>query len=488
MVLLAAAAFLFGTPMVVDASVVMTEVAWMGGAASANHEWIELYNNGSSDVAVDGWTVADGANLLITLSGTIGAGQYAVLERTSDASAPGSAFLVYAGALVNTGATLTLRRGDGQIEDRVVGGENWQLIGGDNVSKQTAQYDGSSWRTASPTPGSGAAVSNVTETPVTPPVSSTNTTTVVTKEVLEGETIVATRNKSRSATTPLPKSTAPLELSIGGQEVMYVNQPVTFSAVPKGVSKAIAASLEERWNFGDLTMATGSKVTHTYTHPGTYIVVVQARFGKHDVVARKEVVVLPVRLSLTKDSDGELLLQNDSIYDVDVSGYRVKVGKETLNFPPLSFVAAKQAVPLGVKVATDEVVLFDFRQRVIARLGVGALEESGMTEKEVVFDTKSNISVSEVDAENSPPVILQAVGREEFVGEVDLDEVPTETLALEELSLTPALPIAMSNATESVVEKFDSMSKNGRWPYGAVALVVLGMLLVVWWPRPGRLG
>ena len=81
-------------PVNAQAAVTFSEIAWMGGEDSANDEWIELYNSGSDLVSVDGWTISDGMNLDIELSGSIGAGSYAVLERTDDSSAPGGAFLV----------------------------------------------------------------------------------------------------------------------------------------------------------------------------------------------------------------------------------------------------------------------------------------------------------------------------------------------------------------------------------------------------------
>jgi len=74
------------------AAVIINEIAWMGNAVSANDEWIELYNPSGSAAAVDGWKVSDGMSLEITLAGVIESGEYAVLERTDDDSAPGTAF------------------------------------------------------------------------------------------------------------------------------------------------------------------------------------------------------------------------------------------------------------------------------------------------------------------------------------------------------------------------------------------------------------
>ncbi len=52
--------------------VVISEVAWMGTTYSYNDEWIELYNNTSSDVSLDGWTLsATDGTPVISLSGTV---------------------------------------------------------------------------------------------------------------------------------------------------------------------------------------------------------------------------------------------------------------------------------------------------------------------------------------------------------------------------------------------------------------------------------
>jgi hypothetical protein len=123
-------------PLSTQASVIINEIAWMGDTESANHEWIELYNSGE-EVVVDGWILSDGANLGINLLGTIPASSHVVLERSSEESSPASAFLIYTGALVNTGATLILKNANGEIMDQVAGGENWQEVGGDNTNKDT---------------------------------------------------------------------------------------------------------------------------------------------------------------------------------------------------------------------------------------------------------------------------------------------------------------------------------------------------------------
>jgi hypothetical protein len=147
------AAGLLALPLLTHASVCINEIAWMGTATSSFDEWLELYNDGSTATRLDGWTLTDSGSLSIILTGTLAPHAYAVLERTNDDSAPGKAFLIYTGALSNSGKTLTLTNTRGTVEDEVVGGANWKNIGGDNSTKHTAQRTDSGWVTAPPTPG-----------------------------------------------------------------------------------------------------------------------------------------------------------------------------------------------------------------------------------------------------------------------------------------------------------------------------------------------
>ncbi|MCA0971449.1 phospholipase D-like domain-containing protein [Halobacillus litoralis] len=136
-------------------SVVISEVAWMGTGSSYNDEWMELHNTTSSDISIEGWTLnAEDGTPSITLSGTIPAGGYYLLERTDDTTLPGmEADLVYAGSLSNSGEHLKLVQGT-QVIDSV---DAWYA--GDNETKATmermdvegAGTSSSSWATSTNT-------------------------------------------------------------------------------------------------------------------------------------------------------------------------------------------------------------------------------------------------------------------------------------------------------------------------------------------------
>ncbi|WP_227551664.1 phospholipase D-like domain-containing protein [Metabacillus sediminilitoris] len=134
-------------------NVVINEIAWMGTSIDYNDEWIELYNNSGSPVVLDGWKLntADGTPS-ITLSGTIPAYGYYLLERTDDQAVSGiAADLIYSGALSNTGEQLKLIDLAGSVIDEV---DTWYA--GDNTAKATMEridpnvggISSSNWATA----------------------------------------------------------------------------------------------------------------------------------------------------------------------------------------------------------------------------------------------------------------------------------------------------------------------------------------------------
>ncbi len=109
-------------------------MAWGGTAASSSDEWIELYNTTGSPIDLTGWKLysADGTPPTITLSGTIPAYGYFLLERTDDnAVKDTSADQIYGNdgtswALSNSGETLFLEDPSGTIIDTANGnGDDW---------------------------------------------------------------------------------------------------------------------------------------------------------------------------------------------------------------------------------------------------------------------------------------------------------------------------------------------------------------------------
>ena len=142
------------TALAASSDVIINEIAWMGTTVSANDEWLELFNNTTGPIILDGWILKSAdEKLKINLKGVISARGFYLLERTDDTTVPNiTADLIYKGALSNTGEDLKLYDNLNNLIDGVACSTKW--ITGDNATKQTmeafrqAQDNNREWQTS----------------------------------------------------------------------------------------------------------------------------------------------------------------------------------------------------------------------------------------------------------------------------------------------------------------------------------------------------
>jgi hypothetical protein len=350
---------LFLLPQYVDA-VVISEIAWMGTVADANDEWIELHNRGDA-VDVTGWTLRDGDAITITLSGTIGSGAFALLERSDDSSVPSVvAFQTYVGALSNAGETLTLRTADGTVIDQVMGGDGWTHVGGNNTTKETPQRGVTdTWVTAAPTPGQ----ENISS-PGSSGGGSSGTSTVTRSS--------SHRNIQPASRPAISRTAETLSLSIQAPQVVYVGQPVTFTAESQGSVPTVRKSLIHHWNFGDTFTEKGESVTHAFAYAGEYVVVAESRYKEQAVYARHDIAVIPLTLTLARGTQGEIVLRNASAHEMDIGGFTIQ-GEKTFVFPKLTILKAGGVLsvpPARIGTNAGVVTVHDPAHTAVATLGM----------------------------------------------------------------------------------------------------------------------
>ncbi len=111
----------------VSTDVVIHEVCWTGTQASSADEWIELKNNLGRAVLLSGWRlVAEDGVPAVTLSGTLAAQGFVLLERTDDSTVVDvPADVLFTGTLENSGETLYLFDSSGRLIDSVECGGGW---------------------------------------------------------------------------------------------------------------------------------------------------------------------------------------------------------------------------------------------------------------------------------------------------------------------------------------------------------------------------
>ncbi len=395
-------------PTMVNAQMVLNEVAWMGSATDANNEWIELLNTSADAVDVTDWTIDDGNTLHIVLNGSVSGDAVALLERTDDESVGGvSAFHIYTGALSNSGATLTLRNKNGEIIDQVVGGEGWQQIGGDNITKETPQRVSSGWVTKPATPG----VKNSTgDTQASSPEPKS--------ENDQQKKVSGSTSKAPVRTTPTYSGV--LELQIRAPEIAYVNQKITFDVVPEGVGPTIKNSLAYTWNFGDTYTASRKESTHIFEYPGEYVIMVGAKFGSQSAMARHEITVLPVSFSLARTEEGNLLITNNAPKEVDLGGFQL-AGDASFTFPPFTILKPKGTLTIAkdrARVLGENIQLRDTEKMQVVALAPSHAPSSVVPYNRVAYAVPANDTRSALD-EKIPD--MTTVHAEELV----VETIPT---------------------------------------------------------------
>ena len=421
-------------PASANAAVYFTEIAWMGSSESANHEWIELYNDGGP-VNVDGWQITDNNNLSIELEGTIPAGSFVVLERSSDSSAAGSAFMIYTGSLVNSGTTLRLSRGNGSISDQVSGGTDWQNIGGNNETKETAQYTTGGWVTGVATPGSAWNGQTVDQ-------SDDDEDGEDDRVVLPRN--IASPNSGRNSSVDLTLPEVSLQLDIKAPQTGYVNQPINFTADAYGIGENLINSLSYDWNFGNGDTAKLEGPEYVFRHPGKYVVTLYANYKRQEQVAKHEITILPILLSLGTNRQGDITINNESKYEVDLSNYLLK-GVDTFAMPPRTFLLPSQSIVIDKKHVggSDEslVIIYDAEGVAIDMLAPANVHTLAASSKPAIVDLSPTPMISAVStnrpvvatgenqqfafatqkvAKDSPPVI---VDRESVEPETEFDQI-----------------------------------------------------------------
>jgi len=119
--------------------VIINEIAWMGTEGSVNDEWIELYNNSSSSIDLNGWEIiSNDKTPNIFLKNRIPAKGFFILERTNDTTLPKiKSDLIYKGNLSNNGEHLKLTDNNKKIIDEIDCSKKWFF--GDNEVKKTME-------------------------------------------------------------------------------------------------------------------------------------------------------------------------------------------------------------------------------------------------------------------------------------------------------------------------------------------------------------
>lgn len=336
-------------PKISHADLIINEIMYNPDGTDSGREWVEVYNTGNNDIDLSTYKLLEnGVNHKISPvnegdSAIVGANKYAIIADNPekfllDYSKTGL-LLDSAFSLNNTGEIIELIDFNGSSIDGVNYVTDWGADGNGN----SLQFNGDSWIPADPTPF--AENIKIAE--------NEQSDSSAENDGNSGDTQSNSSQSDSSHNSVEPLSNLdvnnPLEISAGRDRIGFINSPVDFLAAQNIDSRKTKFD----WSFGDGGSGSGPKNTHTYSHPGLYNVVLNARNQENEAVSRNKVVIREPELLIMLKTSGKLvdiMFKNLSDFEVNIGFYKIFVenfGQEsTFVVPRDTIIDSKQTITI----------------------------------------------------------------------------------------------------------------------------------------------
>lgn len=319
-ILLAAAAPAF-------AGVVITEIMYdLDGLSDTGREWIEIQNNGSSQIDLAGWKLFEAnTNHGITAAGSqtfvLPAGAYAVIADNvekflADWPSFSGTFFDSLFSLSNTGEALALRNSELADSDAVTYSSDWGAQG----DGKSLQKIGGGWVAALPTPGFGP----VGEEPTQQTAGSSG-----------GEV----SNTGVGVPLEMSESVSKIKAGAGADRTVLAGAEVVFEGSADGFTDATADKIRFHWNFGNGKTGEGNKVAHVFSFPGTYEVFLTVSFAGVSASDSVKITAVENPVVVSEIKYGKFIeIYNASPRKIDFSKFGLSfAGAQPFYFPDGTF-------------------------------------------------------------------------------------------------------------------------------------------------------
>ncbi len=445
-------------PAGVFAEVTISEIMYDLEGTDTDREWVELYNGGSAAVDITGWKINDGSNHVLNEppkngsvgSMTISPGGYLVLAAdapTFTAMYPSvSNVLDTVLSLNNTGDTISLINAEGATIDSITYSKETGAAGDGNSLHRGS--GGSTLTPGAPSPGSGT---------IPPAVSSgssshnSNTSSGSSSSNSSG----GGTQKSESNSSTAPKFT----ISLGKDRTVIAGTNVQFEATAQNSEKKRIDGATFAWSFGDGGKgAEGANVSHQFTYPGRYIVVLNAGYQEESATARIVVEAIAADIAFLVFSDGGVSIENKARMELDLSLWKVRDQGKTFTVPANTIVLPGASIRL----APQTLGFFVGSKPELLSPNEALIFHPGETKQEVVAtqSSASRAQVADVKKESPRPIVRAAKEKPKVE--------PESTDVVEEASA----PVQNSDTQAAVAAS--AWEGNLMWWGGAGAVALLG--------------
>lgn len=451
-------------PTRVDAGLIINEILYDAPGTDTDHEWVEIYNDSSDAISIEGFKFNDGANHGLNappINGGVGSlsvpgNGYVVLA--ANASVFKSDYPSFSGTLIDTvmalaneGDTLSLVDSNNDVIDTVTYGKSQ---GGAGDGNSLGSF-GSALAPGTPTPGR----------------ENTRTTTSANQEEEEEVSEI-----EKDQEVPLPVFSGTIIV----KDPITAGVPTQFSTIIVNPERKIVLPGKYVWNFGDGTVYEyfdGLPFLHTYNDPGEYVVYFEYYKSKGaftpDVIIKKNISVSEggmVISSLGTPLDPKVEISNTTSFDTDMSSWKIISGANSYAFPKNTIVMRNKKILLRPSILG------------FSPLGVvNLVHPSGLiaSTKNIFFIPPEYVEVS--TAKNSSSVISSSsdsLSKSSVTSEL-ISSGPVDPV---ESSIEPIVPLE-ANVLSSIELKSGSKSFLLIFYYGLFVCVIIGGVITVRWIR-----
>ena len=315
-------------PTRVYAGLIINEIMYDLPGTDTDHEWIELYNDSSSEISLSGYKFNDGANHGLNtppVNGGVGplsvpANGYVILA--GNATVFKSDYPSYSGAVIDTVMALANE------------GDSLSIVDSNNDVIDSVTYTKSQGGA-----GDGNSLGSFGNllSPGTPTPGSANTKTTTSVEENEEETEEQVEVESKEYVIPRYAGT------IIVKDPITAGVPTQFSTLIVNPERKVVLPGKYVWNFGDGTVYEyfdGMPFTHIYNDAGEYVVYFEYYKSRGaftpEVVVKKIISVTEGGVLVTSigtTADPKVELSNTTGEDIDMSLWKINSGSATYVLP-----------------------------------------------------------------------------------------------------------------------------------------------------------
>lgn len=333
-------------PLISHAQISISEIMYDPAGSDSKREWIEVFNEGTSDIDLTKWFFLENNvfhKIVAHTDSILKAGQYAVIADSvadflNDYS--GFAGLVFDSAftLNNTGEPLSIADPNKEIIDAFT----YTSEMGANSDGNSLQLNNGVAITAQPTPGA----LNKTNAETPPDTGSSSGTSTSSGSSSSSNSSSNSSNSTHTQQSSLTSYVAPIPFKIGAGRIrnVSIHTPVTFEPeVQEDIS-----NIKYEWNFGDMNTARGKKTTHIYEYAGTYNIVLEAKSKGKVVVTRTKVHVVEPDLDIIQ-SEESISITNLSSKEFNIGDFVLQYMSHSVHIPTNTILEPNQTLTIARK-------------------------------------------------------------------------------------------------------------------------------------------